>query len=171
MVGNVHNTEIARMKFLCLVTSWRNTSLKITSKLKASNSSRLIEHVLCVMKVSQNALWTFSAIKYSRMTYEVRLQSSELTSFKFLEELCWCCHTWTGVGGLCAGLSCTFDFIPDFPEPRTRMSSTTIGRSAIVKPNSFKYLIQKTKHEETEDNIWSVKCLEVPFGEGCAEVS
>lgn len=87
------------------------------------------------------------------------------------------------------------DFIPDFPEPLTRMSSTMMDRSGMVKPNSFRYLYERERmrmrRRRKAGGCWrgrgcmmsedrcvvtatrgvQAKVMPVPLGEGGAEVS
>ena len=52
--------------------------------------------------------------------------------------VCSCACTVTGFAFPSPVFALTTDWMPDFPEPLTLMSSTMIGRSGMVKPNSFR---------------------------------
>lgn len=45
--------------------------------------------------------------------------------------------TVTGFSFLCPVFGLNTDLIPDFPQPLTLMSSTMMGLSGMVNPNSF----------------------------------
>lgn len=47
-------------------------------------------------------------------------------------------NTVTGPLRACPGCDVYTDWIPDFPQPLTLMSSTTIALSGIVNPNSLR---------------------------------